>query len=91
MLRRAGAARRRCGAAAYDAIDLLEREGGGRLPLLRAAQDQVVERVADAVVLAVERVCREWGTLRLEYGRAQRAGGRGGAPGKWYVAAWCSE
>ena len=29
---------------------LLEREGGGRLPLLRAAQDQVVERVADAVV-----------------------------------------
>ena len=70
-----------------DPVDLLEREGGGRLPLLRAAQDQVVERVADAVVLAVERVCRERGTLRLEYGRAQRAGGRGGAPGKWSVDA----
>ena len=45
------------GGAAYHALDLGERERGGRLPVRRRAQDQVVERVADPVVLAVEGVC----------------------------------
>ena len=37
------------------AFNFLERQGGGRLPVLRAAQDQVVQRVADAVVCGARR------------------------------------
>ena len=37
-------------------IDLDEWQADARLPLLRGVKDQIVERLADLVVLAVERV-----------------------------------
>ena len=54
MSRGAWAGRCVRGAAAHHALDFREREGRGRLPVRRRAEDQVVQRVADAVVLTVE-------------------------------------
>ena len=39
-----------------SAVNLDERQAHARLPLLGRVQDEVVERLADLVVLAVERV-----------------------------------
>ena len=76
------------------ALDALERERGGRLPVLRAAQDQVVERVADAVVLAVERVrevvCAE-GRRAVSTQTAANFSRRQIETRRAQVAAWCSE
>lgn len=67
------------------AVDFLERQGGGRLPVLRAAQDQVVQRVADAVVCGARRAVSNglaWTTDgRLAFKASESYSGRKKRPG----------
>ena len=67
------------------ALDFLERERGGRLPVLRAAQDQVVQRIADSIVCGARRAVSNglaWTTDgRLAFKASESYSGRRRRPG----------